>query len=632
MTLEVQVRSDDDIRDNPADTVIKNSLSLTDTKSFFLFAGAGSGKTRSLEGVLESVAADIGDELRRAGRRIAVITYTNAACEEILRRVNNDPIFQINTIHSFAWSLIDGRNHDIRQWLLDVKLPNDLAKLAAEHAKGRSGTAAHAKREKKIASKTLRLAKLPDIHRFSYNPNGDNMGRDSLSHDEVISITADFLTSKEMFQKIVLSRYPFILIDESQDTLKPLMEAFLVFEKTHQGSIALGLFGDTMQRIYGHGLADLAERIPANWEKPVKVMNHRSRARIVELANSIRSDADQRKQTAREDRAGGYVHVFVAPSKGTDRMMFEQHASEHMQVLTNDEGWEDAANIKTLTLEWHMAASRLGFSGLFEPLDRVDRMKTSFRDGTLASMRLFSERVLPLVIADREQNSFALMVVLRQYSPLLLKNSLSASEHGAQTGLDRARTAVEHLLTLFANDNDPICADVLKAVAKSQLFEIPEVLQPLCSDAYDPAMDFDAPGDDRTVAWAQALKVCFSEVERYRNYVLDLSPYGTHQGVKGLEFPRVLVIADDELMRFKAATSYEKLFGAKDKSKNDLKNEDEGKETVIDRTRRLLYVTCTRAEESLALVVYSDNPKNVAESLVEKGWFLRDEITLKSNP
>lgn len=182
---------------------------------------------------------------------------------------------------------------------------------------------------------------------------------------------------------------------------------------------------------------------------------------------------------------------------------------------------------------------------------------------------------------------------------------------------------------LFNDESDPICADVLKVVAKTGLFEIPDVLQPLIGDAYNSTKDFEESGDDRIDAWSQALTVPFSEVERYRDYVLDVSPYGTHQGVKGLQYPRVMIIADDARMRFKATTSYEKLFGAKDKSANDVKNENEGKETMIDKTRRLLYVTCTRAEESLALVVYSDCPNKVADALVAKHWFSRNEITHK---
>lgn len=54
----------------------------------------------------------------------------------------------------------------------------------------------------------------------------------------------------------------------------------------------------------------------------------------------------------------------------------------------------------------------------------------------------------------------------------------------------------------------------------------------------------------------------------------------------------------------------------------------EGKETTFERTRRLLYVTCTRAEESLALVVYSENPQAGSDYIVDKEWVSLDEVVL----
>ena len=91
-----------------------------------------------------------------------------------------------------------------------------------------------------------------------------------------------------------------------------------------------------------------------------------------------------------------------------------------------------------------------------------------------------------------------------------------------------------------------------------------------------------------------------------------------------------MVIADDGSTRFKGLASYEKLLGAKPKSERDLKNEAENKETVLDRSRRLLYVTCTRAEESLALVIYSDNPKAVEAMMLEKKWVTEAELEAAS--
>jgi DNA helicase-2/ATP-dependent DNA helicase PcrA len=103
---------DNDV-DELADKQIADCLNPSAPKSFFLFAGAGSGKTRSLVSALEHIQATWGDRLRRGGQRVGVITFTNAATDEIKRRIQFDPLFDVRTTHSFAWSLVDGLNHDL---------------------------------------------------------------------------------------------------------------------------------------------------------------------------------------------------------------------------------------------------------------------------------------------------------------------------------------------------------------------------------------------------------------------------------------------------------------------------------------------------------------------------------------
>ncbi|MDC0657923.1 hypothetical protein N6L27_07960 [Leisingera sp. SS27] len=85
-----------------------------------------------------------------------------------------------------------------------------------------------------------------------------------------------------------------------------------------------------------------------------------------------------------------------------------------------------------------------------------------------------------------------------------------------------------------------------------------------------------------TEACTQAIAAPFSQVARYLDYVEDRSPYGTHQGVKGLEFPRVMVIADDVHTRFKGRASYETLFEVKPLGRTAQKKADEGEETTIE--------------------------------------------------
>jgi DNA helicase-2/ATP-dependent DNA helicase PcrA len=72
--------------------------------------------------------------------------------------------------------------------------------------------------------------------------------------------------------------------------------------------------------------------------------------------------------------------------------------------------------------------------------------------------------------------------------------------------------------------------------------------------------------------------------------------------------------------------SFDKIFGIKEMTKTDIENEREGKDTGINRTKRLFYVTCSRAEKSLAIVYYSSDPGKTRQQLLAEGWFENNEI------
>ena len=86
----------------------------------------------------------------------------------------------------------------------------------------------------------------------------------------------------------------------------------------------------------------------------------------------------------------------------------------------------------------------------------------------------------------------------------------------------------------------------------------------------------------------------------------------------------IVIVDDNEARGF--MFSYDKLLGAKSQSATDKKNMNEGKETSIERTRRLLYVTCSRAQSSLGIVVYTKEKSTIRRCLLDVGWFGDDEI------
>jgi DNA helicase-2/ATP-dependent DNA helicase PcrA len=86
----------------------------------------------------------------------------------------------------------------------------------------------------------------------------------------------------------------------------------------------------------------------------------------------------------------------------------------------------------------------------------------------------------------------------------------------------------------------------------------------------------------------------------------------------------MVILDDEEAGGFQF--SYGKLFGAEALSDTDKKNEKEGNDSTPARTRRLFYVTCSRAEKSLAVVAYTSKPKEVKEFATSQGWFSEAEI------
>ena len=620
----------DDHFDDAADETMKSCINLDQPKSFFLYAGAGSGKTRSLVNVIEHACLTQGRRLALSRQRIAVITYTNAACDEIKQRLKFDPRVEVATIHSFAWSLIAGYDKNICIWLR-CNLLKEIADLEEQQSRGRANTKASIDRAHLIENKRRRHAMLGEIRQFIYSPTGDNRTRDSLNHSEVISMTADLLTTTSALQRLLVSRYPVLLIDESQDTNSRLMDALLSVQVQQEAKFCLGLLGDTMQRIYADGKIGIAEAIPASWARPEKRMNHRCPARVIMLINKIRTAEDGQEQRGRSDKPEGCVRLFVLQQEIPDKFQAEEKISERMAELSKDLDWLDGkASVKTLILEHHMAAKRLGFEAFFEALYPVKRLRTGLLDGTLPSFAFFARDILPLIRAMKDGDKFRTAAFVRKRSPLLHPSRLKDAGKDQVLLLRTAKEACDSLQELFSSELQPSLLDVLRNVATSGLFAIPESLSPFVvptSLEVEDGLEDDEDAKSEIVAWRRALNTTFDQIEKFDSYIRGVSPFDTHQGVKGLEFPRVMVIInDDEARGF--LFSYEKLFGAKGKSKTDLENEASGLDTTVKRTQRLFYVTCSRAEQSLAIVYYSNRPDLVRDTVVSLGWFEDSEVEM----
>jgi len=617
--------------------------------SFFLFAGAGSGKTRTLVEVLRRVTGVVEHQaggryaelLRARGQSVRVITYTKNAATVIISRLGENYLTSVSTIHTFCWELIAGFDEDIREALLTLKA-DELTKARA-YAMGKAKGESDKDREKyvKIESEADEIRQIPA---FIYHPDRNTYGQGALSHTDVLDVTGWLIRQRPTMQRIIEDRHPLILIDESQDTMKVVLDALFELQRIRPGRITLGLIGDHRQRIYPHGHDDLPSHVPDDWKRPALEMNHRSQERIVRLINTIwDSDIEGRTQPKtgvaqhpRSEKSGGKVRIFVGDTATgvADKIIKESQCAAAMASATKCAEWEASARgYKVLALEHELASKRGGFFDAYVAMHLLDKdAATPKSNGDRTGPGMVRPLMGPMleladcIAPDGSLNEFAAMDVLRRHGAL---TGLSQSAVERRAAMDKIHDAVTRF-SAMASSSGTTVREVLAPILEEGLFEADSRLIKAYGDTSpvppEPTVRSKEEQEDRRKrGWHALFKTTWREIGLYRQYLGGEADFATHQVVKGSEFEHVMVVMDDsDAGGF--LFSYDKLFGAEDLSKTDLENVDQGNETTIDRTLRLLYVTCSRAEESLALVLWARNPAAALTAIKSKGWFDADEV------
>jgi DNA helicase-2/ATP-dependent DNA helicase PcrA len=310
---------------NPVDRIAELVLG---GENFLLQGGAGSGKTESLKRVVQKVLS-IDQKLK-----IACITHTNKAADEIADRVSAD--IKVSTIHSFLGGIISPFKRNIKHVFPTLfELPAFVG-LGDEHYGGdeklrkfeehRRYKKAYEKLERRrqtvLAELTPKVTgkrdydKAPEAYigqmneligelnqeirsklaalkpdEFFYNETKfDNFNEPSFGHDGLIAIACKMFDEFPVLGKIVSDRHDCIFIDEYQDTNADVIRVLLRCLPKPSGTI-IGLFGDSEQAIYSDGIGSAQEHIDAAEVLLVeKDDNFRCSPQVITFANQFRTD------------------------------------------------------------------------------------------------------------------------------------------------------------------------------------------------------------------------------------------------------------------------------------------------------------------------------------------------------
>ncbi|MBF0444645.1 MAG: ATP-dependent helicase [Magnetococcales bacterium] len=613
--------------DTAADIKLRDCLDHK--QSFVMVAGAGSGKTTSLVKSLAYIGDTYGKNLKRRGQKVACITYTKVAEQEILEDVGHDPMFQVSTIHSFLWELIKPFQNNIRSWVAK-RMHEEIAELEEHNAKQRTQQKTKDKNEKKIARYHEALHQLKDMEKFTYE-TGSDYKNGVLGHSDVIKMVPQLIQEYALLQKITSQKYPFIFVDESQDTEAEVVQALKSIDASLGGNFCLGFFGDPMQKIYTTGIGE----IPAEegWEEIPKPENFRSTTSILGVINKIRAQGNplQQEPGNKSEVKAGTARLFVLPT--------DDYRDQNLNIVrewvakqNDDTGWQkdDVKNgTKLLVIVHRMAAKRLGFHDLYSAFNDggvPDKVKAGFTEGTFWVLKPFLNCILPIIESFSSEN-FLVMSILREYSPRLQPNALEVAPNKAEH-LSTLKRDIAELVNIMEDSKQVTVEDVLTFVSEKQLLKLDDRFSRYLSIPEVGGLDInlDPDNQDKIDNAIAAFFLCpVNQLFGYQKYINDESAYSTQQGVKGAEFSRVLVVLDDEEGTH-SHFSYNKLLGLQELSKTDKKNITENKDHVIARTLRLFYVCCSRALSDLAVVLFTNDPLTTADLVKKREIFAEDDV------
>ena len=606
-----------------ADAAVKNCL--TDKRNFSLVAGAGSGKTTSLIAALQQLRETEGKVLRRDDKRIACITYTNRAVEVISNRLDWDELFRVSTLHQFLWSEVKKLTPNIREALRDHVIPIHIAKKEEDDNGGQSKKAIAAR--ERVASLKSDLDNLDAVSRFEYDDTTfSNYAEGRLNHDDVIDVAAFLISTNDTLRKIIGQKYPYIFVDEAQDTFSNVVDALNKLAGG-EGVPIVGYFGDPMQQIYEKRAGSFVG--PEGYKPITKEENFRCSCAVIDLLNAFRKDVKQFPAGKNADVKGSVLIKLVraeTPEGPRNRYTEEQidRALARFDETLGEWEWRDRDGVKHLFLVRQMIARRLGFPKLHQLFTgpyASSRAQEDYEKGEHYLVRPFVTSLHELVQATRAGDTRGVIDILRKTSP-----AFDPTGYNAQRSLKDMKEFSDVITTQLVKMWDGASlGEILHYCRENQTCRLSDrLIDHLDRESRSEEYDSEQHSSDKGDWLADSFfSMTTSEIGPLVNFVNENTPLSTQHGVKGEEYNDVLVVFDDVEAAWNNY-SFTKLL-----TPGTSGNPTEGQ---YDRSSKLAYVCFSRAEENLRILLFTPNPEDASKEIIANGLFDESQVSIDQNP
>ena len=565
---------------SPAEAAAEDALKqvflcIRERKHFRLEAGAGAGKTYSLVKALQQIVQEEGTQLIRRHQKVACITYTNVATDEVNRRTDDHPAIHASTIHSFCWELCKNFQSILRKEVPRIPRLNEMI-VEAGGIKG------------------LRIV---------YDLGHRQVTEEEvlLHHDDVLKLMVALLDYPK-FRRILTARFPVLLIDEYQDTDAELADSIIRnFVDAGEG-LLIGLFGDSWQKIYRSGTGAIQHD---NLKAIGKEANFRSVPAVVDVLNRIRPDLPQ---AVKDPVATGTVKVYHSNNFAGLRRA-EGHwkgelptevAHDYLSSLREQlehSGWDfSPTETKVLMLTHNVLGTEQNYSQILNVFDFKDSL---FRKED-PHIAFLVDTVEPACEAFSTGNFGEMFLVI-------------GGKVGRVKNFEEKRAWARDMRRLVGLRKTGTIGEVLDHLQESRRPRLPEAV--LRNERWLAKAKREEIDESRVLRQIENLRpLPYSELISLAAFINNKTPFSTKHGVKGAEFENVLGVFGRGWNQYNWNQFLEWFPDCYPPNKKD----------SYERNRNLFYVACSRPKKNLALLFTQQLSTRALKTL--EAWFGPENI------
>ncbi len=567
-------------------TSLEKVIEAIKTKqSFVLEAGAGSGKTYTLIQSLNFILENYSDELNRTGKKIACITFTNVAKNEIIERTEHNKHIVVQTIHEFLWDCIKNYQSALHKEIQNLNTEYERQKTEEGKRKG--------------YEYIENLEKITENVNITYIEYGRNFSEGLLTHEDIILISYYMFKNYPNLSDVISNKYPYLFIDEYQDTEKETMSSLLDHHlKLQQNKIVLGFFGDSMQKIYDKGIGVIPKKYYTGDNNNLltfisKDENYRSSLAVIKLLNNIRKDLTQ-KPTDKNKNIKGQISFLYGSA---DYEKFFKYLKQHNWNFSN-------SDTKVLFLTHSGIAKRLEYENLLKVYSK--------RYGQFGRDRLFKkeERFSNFFLGTKGVEKIFNHYNSQEYGEvidLLQKVGYKLTFHHDK---EKIKKIISKLNYLKNNEN---VGKVLSYIKEKNLLIIPDKIvefENYINQEFIEEEKIEKQKKDKAF-YNDLMQASYKEFVNAYEFIENKTIFSTKHGTKGDEYENVLVIIDDGA--WKQSYNFNEMFAGESNYPERLQ-----------RTLNLFYVCCSRARKNLAVASISEMNIKAMETI--KKWFDEENL------